>query len=1173
MMARKRVLAVVAVALMVLALAACGYSRGQVVQLTPMLSEQQVQDSSEQSGDDGGVLPPVMALDGCIAVSRSVSEDETVTSPGWEAYINDQTGTNGTSGLNVEMEGTALTLRAYTPGEYAYAVYGQPIVGTPKPLQTLIDSEVCAFGGGQDDDIPLSYFVGAADYSLGSWRWFGPFGEEDVIVTMNSETLRSRFKSPNGNFYLCVLASNGGRAASALPEEGYVADFPIEPRDRAVSTEDDDPGGLTIEEICTWVAENLYTEPAVVTGLSVSTSTAGVTLDWDKNPDPDVDIFQIFRADPDVEGSQDKIASVLDPDTDFSDSADDPVYPMFGWSVGVPGKEYRYSVRARNDAGYGGYSTVSGIRLMTAPSVTASDGAYSNHVHVEWTSVEGAEGYILLRGDTMEETPVELDQFDAETLSYDDYSGTVGQTYYYWVQALGEDAEGPLGGPDAGFMAELEPVQVTATDGDYPDRVELVWGEIEDPIPEAYNVYRDTDEIEGGEEFLGSVAPPEHSYSDTTAPWDEPRFYFVKPVIDSVEQPRGVGDWGHRGLSTPGGMVATQGTFAGKVAVSWDAVNQATRYRVYRSVTADDPDPGYLDEVETPATSYEDTAANWGDTEGVHYFYFITALHSGPDEERSPLSESAEGWRGIGIPANVSASDGSATGSVNVSWAAVSQATHYRVYRSTVDNDPAPVLLDTVAAPSLGYSDTTAAHDTLYWYSVSALYSGDEGAKSADDSGYRGLEPPLNVQASDDLEDTIEITWSTVTGATGYIIYRSTTETGTYTQIGTDTASPYTDGPFTPPVTYWYKLKATNSLAVSAFSSASKGIAGVPEWHIEVVDSEGLVGWYTSLAVVNGNPAISYYDWGNDDLKYVRASDASGGSWGSPLTLDSAGFVGEYTSLAVVNDFPAISYFDYNNWDLKYVRASDANGGSWGTPDIIDSVGNVGMYTSLAVVNGNPAISYMDFSNQHLKYVRASDASGGSWGPPVTVDSGTGMVGRYTSLAVVNGNPAISYRNETYDDLKYIRAIDANGDSWDTPVTLDSDGSVGLFTSLAVINDNPAISYWDVTNEDLKYVRADDASGGSWGSPLTLDSVGTVGEYTSLAVVNGNPAISYYDGTNYDLKYVRATDTSGGSWGTPVIVDNAGNVGGHTSLAVVNGYPAISYYDATNDDLKFAIYY
>jgi len=126
-----------------------------------------------------------------------------------------------------------------------------------------------------------------------------------------------------------------------------------------------------------------------------------------------------------------------------------------------------------------------------------------------------------------------------------------------------------------------------------------------------------------------------------------------------------------------------------------------------------------------------------------------------------------------------------------------------------------------------------------------------------------------------------------------------------------------------------------------------------------------------------------------------------------------------------------------------------------------------------------------------------------------------------------------------------------------------------IYTSLAVVNGTPAISYYDSTNSNLKFVRASDASGTAWGTPVTLDSTGTVGSYTALAVVNGNPAISYHDNTNGDLKYTSATDANGTMWATPVSLDSTGTVGTYTSLAVVNGNPAVSYYDATNANLKF----
>lgn len=85
----------------------------------------------------------------------------------------------------------------------------------------------------------------------------------------------------------------------------------------------------------------------------------------------------------------------------------------------------------------------------------------------------------------------------------------------------------------------------------------------------------------------------------------------------------------------------------------------------------------------------------------------------------------------------------------------------------------------------------------------------------------------------------------------------------------------------------------------------------------------------------------------------------------------------------------------------------------------------------------------------------------------------------------------------------------------------------GKFTSLEIISGHPAISYYDNTDRNLLYVRAKDATGTSWGTPVEVDAGGNngsdnVGWYTSLAVVDGHPAIGYYDVTNLDLRYALA---------------------------------------------------
>lgn len=368
-----------------------------------------------------------------------------------------------------------------------------------------------------------------------------------------------------------------------------------------------------------------------------------------------------------------------------------------------------------------------------------------------------------------------------------------------------------------------------------------------------------------------------------------------------------------------------------------------------------------------------------------------------------------------------------------------------------------------------------------------------------------------------------------------------------------------------PAVSYW---DAGNGNLKYIRASGANGTSWNAPFTIDV-GSGGNVGQWTSLAVVNGKPAVSYYDVTEQNLRYVRALDASGTQWETPIIVDSVGNVGLLTtSLKVINGNPAISYYDGTNGNLKYVRATDADGTSWGIPVTIDSIGNVGQYTSLDVVDGNPAISYHDTTLDDVKYVRATDINGTGWDTPLTLDS-DGIVGAHTSLTIVSGNPAISYRDNTNLTLKYIRATDTTGAIWGKPLTITPTGNDGYYTPLLIVNGKPAIGYYHTPDSSLRYVRATDADGTSWEPPLTIASSGIVGQYASLEIINGKPAISYYDATNGNLRYVRATDADGADWGSSFMIDATGTVGQYTSLAAINCSAAVSYYNATNGDLKY----
>lgn len=355
-------------------------------------------------------------------------------------------------------------------------------------------------------------------------------------------------------------------------------------------------------------------------------------------------------------------------------------------------------------------------------------------------------------------------------------------------------------------------------------------------------------------------------------------------------------------------------------------------------------------------------------------------------------------------------------------------------------------------------------------------------------------------------------------------------------------------------------------------------------WSVTTVNSTNNAGLYSSLAEVDGNPAICYCEAfnpaGESVLKFVRALDALGADWAAPVPLSSSGNAHAHTSLVVVDGFPAVS-FQWISWFpaidaggvLMYKRATDATGAGWGETKVLNADpfnhDYLGAYNSLAVVDGVPAISYRSDMYKSLRYIAALDAGGEAWGSPQSLEDSDHDVGFYTTLvAPSGGQPMICYYDATNGNLKGI-GMNAAGTSWNPPFYIDGSGDdVGQWASGTLVLNDLAVCYYNATVEELRLARYIILAG-EWVSVRVAAS----GEasHLSLAVIDGNPAACYYDVEHGDLKYVRALDAGGQNWGAVETVDSLGNVGTHASLAEVGGLAAISYHDEDNQDLKFAV--
>lgn len=83
--------------------------------------------------------------------------------------------------------------------------------------------------------------------------------------------------------------------------------------------------------------------------------------------------------------------------------------------------------------------------------VTASDGGYTDRVHITWNQASGASYYVLYRSLTPTSGGSTLGS--TQSTSYDDYSAVTSALYYYSVQACSSAGCSAISGYDSGWRA------------------------------------------------------------------------------------------------------------------------------------------------------------------------------------------------------------------------------------------------------------------------------------------------------------------------------------------------------------------------------------------------------------------------------------------------------------------------------------------------------------------------------------------------------------------------------------------------------------------------------------------------------------------------------------------------------------------------------------------------
>ena len=165
------------------------------------------------------------------------------------------------------------------------------------------------------------------------------------------------------------------------------------------------------------------------------------------------------------------------------------------------------------------------------------------------------------------------------------------------------------------------------------------------------------------------------------------------------------------------------------------------------------------------------------------------------------------------------------SGKPMLTWNAVYGATSYRIYRSTAKGSGYSLLGTTTAT---SYTNTGAKAGTTYYYRVKACNDAGLSPYSNVVSGkVKSVTPkpsaPVVKIGHSASSGKPMLTWNAVSGATSYKVYRATSQNGTYSLLGTVTATSYTNTGAKAGVTYYYKVKAVNSAGESAYSNVVSG--------------------------------------------------------------------------------------------------------------------------------------------------------------------------------------------------------------------------------------------------------------------------------------------------------------------------------------------------------------
>jgi hypothetical protein len=473
----------------------------------------------------------------------------------------------------------------------------------------------------------------------------------------------------------------------------------------------------------------------------------------------------------------------------------------------------------------------------------ASDGTYSDRVHLTWAASAGATYYKVFRNSDDNSSTAMTLSASHPTSPYDDTLAVPEITYFYWVKACNSAGCSGFSSSDSGYRAgELSapsaPDQVDASNGTYSDKVHLTWAASAGAT--YYKVFRHTLDnpdtaIPLSESFPGSP------YDDTSVVPGTTYYYWLKACNSA----------GCSGFSS-----SDTGWLAANTLVNGDFEEEHAGWIEYSSHGWD----LIMPEVSTPIDAQ---SGEW------------LAWLGGGDDENSALSQD------ILIPAGtpvlnfwywINSSDICDWDYAHIKVNEITLKTYDLCYDTNTGGWVFEIvdLTDYVgSAIYLKFEVTTDSSSVSNFFLDHVFFSAAASEPPL---------PPTGLTASDDAYvDKVRLSWDASVNATSYQIFRNTSNSHTGENLISDSivTNLFDDFSAAADTTLYYWVKACNSMGCSDYSSVDTG-------------------YLSSSNLINGDFELGDTGWTEystfipDVIREFTPGAAHSGTWAAFLAADNS---------------------------------------------------------------------------------------------------------------------------------------------------------------------------------------------------------------------------------------------------------------------------------------------